>query len=132
MKQRLDLGLQPSTVNEILMKRIIEIKINNILYSKSNYISHFDIQNFYRFIKKNIEYITYIKYSIKNPMGEINYLTIFLENKKVHNYYNYARTFDKEKYYYINGKHISYDDWLNDIERIKYIRSEKLKNILHE
>lgn len=103
---------------EIIMKNIISIIIDDIYYQKSDYckINSRVTQEFYNFIKRNKNLISYISYTESD-----NVIYLYLKNGKIHREDGTAFL----NYYYLNGNQLSYEEWKQKIRKIKL---EKLKN----
>jgi len=137
-KCRLNLGrttLKSVSDTIIMCKKIHTINIDGVNLYKSNFITSTEIQNFYRHILKNKEYITYVKYGDEKEEFEL-----FLNNKLQHNYFGPSFIKCKIKddvkniewtQYYIDGLSYSKEEWLVDKKRKQYVREEKLKRLIN-
>ena len=114
--------------NEIIMSKIISVIINDVEFKKSDYIKNIIgggrvIQEFYIFVKRNKEHISFISYKIHNSDDHINCL--HLKNCKLHNLNDKALRhiygeFELDSgYYYIDGEKLTYKDWKQKIRTIK-------------
>lgn len=114
----------------MLCKKIEIITIDNVVYKLSD-IEAKDRQLFYKFIKTNIDKITYIKYY--QYSGDTNF-EAYYKKSLYHNLKDYAKVYPDKRIieYFINGVKLKKDDWEKHPERIKYLRYEKLKRLLNE
>jgi len=120
----------------ILCKKIHTVVIDGKTYYKNDCKNDSkNIQNFYRFIIKNVDKITYIKHG--NFVDDVfnNSIELYLENKLLHNCGGFAYYFKESQnigYYYIDGVKLSEKDFLNHPKRKIWLRENKLKRILGE
>jgi hypothetical protein len=101
-----------------------------VVIFKNNKILVKDFEKHENFIKENTNNIIYIKYTSIDTFEE------YFLNSKFHNLKDAAMFIDKSlmvynshKYYYIDGKRLSYDEWVKHPKKIKYDRKQKMKII---
>lgn len=121
----------------LILKNIIEFKMNNILYKKSDYI---EVISFYRLILHNTSSINYIKFKnreyINNNKSNIAIYEVFLKNLKYHNTdgLSYIRHTNNDfddgfySFYHINGIRLTYNDWMKN----KHVRLSKIKKLIYK
>jgi len=114
----------------LLCKKIEIIIVDNIEYKLSDVVPK-DRQLFYKFIKTNVDKITYIKYY--QYSGDTHF-EAYYKKSLYHNLKDYAKFYPDNEIieYFINGVKLKKDDWGKHPDRIKYLRKEKLKRILNE
>ena len=122
----------------ILMRSIKEIVINNIVYKKEKYTQSKEIQDFYRFIKTHRENIQFIETTKSNISELINIIpshnvsiSMYIKNLEFHRVSGPAIISELgNKHYYIDGKHITEEEFENNYKRKQYIRRKKLERII--
>lgn len=127
-KLRLDL----LKYREIIMKDIISVIIDDIKYIKNDYITEDTrtIQNFYYFVKKNKEKITFLCFKNHGSDDFLEY--IYMKDGKLHNICDYAiyslyvSANHKHGNYYINGERLEFTEWQ------RKVRKTKLQNLITE
>ena len=134
------------TNETIICKKIKEIHVNGEILKKSDCfnenptIQSMNIQNFYRKIIKTPEKITYVKYGSYKSNENYDYKELYLKDGKLHCLSGPAERFDRciegsrTEYgeYYILGQKYMKDDWLNDPNRLKWLRENKLNRVVNE
>jgi len=123
----------------ILCKKIHTIIIDGKTYHKNDCKNDsMKIQNLYRFIIKNVDKISYIKYGTFVDNTISNYVELYLQNKKLHNPGGFAKIMvngynvNIASNYYIDGERLEEKEFLNHPKRKIWLRENKLKRILGE
>ena len=114
---------------EIIMRNIISIVIDGIEFKKSSYVSGGRITGeFYSFIKRNRNKITFISYRQHSIDDYINH--IYLKDYKLHcefeqafqRLHNGIRLNYRDGNYYLNGNKLTHKEWLLRLRKIKLKR----------
>jgi hypothetical protein len=123
------LRLQIPGKNEIIMKNIIKVIIVDIDFNKDDYKAKDSrvLSNFYNFIKRNKNKITYISYREHSIDDYIVHMHLKdcefhcdFEQAFYRLYGTFQLNFDNTyKNYYLNGIKLNYDDWKRKIRKIK-------------
>lgn len=122
------LRLQIAGRNEIIMKNIIKIIIDGIEFHKDDYKSKDSrvLGNFYNFIKRNKNKITYISYREHSIDEFVTHM--HLKDCKFHCdfeqafyklYGAFQLNFWTSDNYYLDGEKFEYDNWKRKIRKIK-------------
>ena len=135
-KKRLTpIGIQPFT-----MKSIIKVVIDGVDYYKPNKISHpnlqsRDIEAYYIFVSKNRMNLEVVVFQDNNKINYECESTIYLKQFRVHCEFGKAtryRCWDENKkwesggYYFLNGHHVQYEEWLLKVRKYKLLKIESL------
>jgi len=111
----------------IIMSKIISIIIDNIEFKRSDYINSRVTQNFYNFIKRHSNEITYISYKEHNSDDHI--FIMYLKDSKLHSTQSSAfyRSDESNFFnnYYINGEKLEYSIWLKKSRKLKLENIQK-------
>ena len=127
-------GSSPSEV--ILCKKIHTIIIDDKTYRKNDCKGDsMKIQNFYRFIIKNVDKITYIKSGTFVGNNFSNYIEHYLEKNKLHYCGGFAKSIMGNNsqligYYFIDGVGLDEKDFLAHKKRKIWLRGNKLERII--
>jgi hypothetical protein len=117
MKTRIIIKSKTDVFNDsiIILKNIEYVIINNIIYYRKDVKFSLNIQNFYNFISKNKNEISEIKINIKYNKKIIRLKNGYFHSTEFPAYENLTLS---SKYYFINGYHISKDNWLLNKRKI--------------
>lgn len=120
--------------NEIIMKNIIKVVIDDVEFNKDDYKSKDSrvLGSFYNFVKRNKNKINYISYRNHSIDDYINYM--YLKDGKLHCetsqafyrlYGTFKLEFVKNDNYYLEGEKLNYDDWKRKIRKYKLQKLDK-------
>lgn len=109
----------------VICKKISMIIIDNITYNMSD-IEDKNKTVFYSFIKKNINKITYFKID--------NQFEVYCKNTLYHSLCDFAINRFDANYgqYFIDGLFVPKECWETHPQRKRFIREQKLNNILND
>ena len=118
----------PDTTGIIIMSKIISIIIDDIEFKRSDYVNSRVTQNFYNFIKRNSNEITYISYKEHN--SDDHMFLMYLKDGKLHSTQSLAfcrvpSDFNFFSGYYINGEKLEYSIWLKKSRKLKLENIQK-------
>ena len=117
---------------EIIMRNIISIVIDDVEFKKTSYVSGGRITGeFYSFIKRNknkVTFISYREYSIDDYVNQI-----YLKDGKLHcefdqafqRLHNGTMINFRDGNYYLNGDKLTYKEWILRLRKIKLQKLSK-------